>query len=131
MIATTVAPTLRQYGRELTALAGGLSQRYREQSGTGRSLLHGEAEAVAYACARMPATYAAVRTALGWALPGSGAYATMLDVGAGTGAAGWAAALELDGLCAAQRVQYPCDQGCACIVQGGGNQEYFPDALGR
>ena len=85
--------------RELTALAGGLSQRYREQSGTGRSLLHGEAEAVAYACARMPATYAAVRTALGWALPGSGAYATMLDVGAGTGAAGWAAALELDGLC--------------------------------
>ena len=29
--------------RELTALAGGLSQRYREQSGTGRSLLHGEA----------------------------------------------------------------------------------------
>ena len=50
--------------RELTALAGGLSQRYLEQSGTGRSLRHGEAEAVAYACARMPATYAAVRTAL-------------------------------------------------------------------
>ena len=48
----------------------------------------------------MPATVGAGSAALDWALACCEiAPDSLLDVGAGTGAAGWAAALERDGLC--------------------------------
>lgn len=83
---------------ELRSMAGALSRRYREDARDGHSMIARPADALAYAAARMPATYCAVRTALGWALPKGRSFKTLLDVGAGTGAADWAAAGALDGL---------------------------------
>ena len=77
---------------ELRLMADSLSRRYREDSRDGHSMLSRSSDAIAYAAARMPATYCAVHTALEWVLPGECGYRTLLDVGAGTGAAGWAAA---------------------------------------
>lgn len=80
--------------KELTAIAQGLSKRYREGlSAEGEGYLNSPMDITAYAAFRMPATYAAVAGALnqlgdfgdGW-LPKS-----MLDVGAGPGTAMWAA----------------------------------------
>ena len=77
----------------LTEAAEAISLRYRKESGHGARLLTRDVEALAYACARMPATYGAVSTALGHTLtllePSS--LRSVLDIGAGTGAASWAA----------------------------------------
>ncbi len=80
---------------ELNAQARALSERYRRaqaRGGDGGSLLK-DGDALAYACSRMPATYAAVRAALAGAadcLLGE-APRTLLDVGAGPGTATLAA----------------------------------------
>jgi len=69
-----------------------LSERYRTGGGRGRRLLTEDAEAASYAIARMPATYGAVATALKAALEQTPVRpATLLDCGAGAGAASWAA----------------------------------------
>ena len=74
-----------------------LSERYRSEGGRGRRLLTEDAEAASYAIARMPATYGAVATALKHALERTpDKPATLLDCGAGTGAASWAACALLD-----------------------------------
>lgn len=74
-----------------------LSERYRTGGGRGRRLLTEDAEAASYAIARMPATYGAVATALRHALERTpDRPATLLDCGAGTGAASWAACALLD-----------------------------------
>jgi len=69
-----------------------LSERYRGERQTKDSLLKTENEALAYAAVRMPATYGAVSEALAKTLEVTAlSPQTMLDVGAGTGACGWAA----------------------------------------
>ncbi len=74
-----------------------ISLRYRTQGGTGKRLLTNDSEALSYAVARMPATYCAVYSALQKTLSKvKNIPLTMLDVGAGTGAASWAAAELLD-----------------------------------
>ena len=74
-----------------------LSVRYRTGGGRGRRLLTEDAEAASYAIARMPATYGAVAAALKHALERTADRpATLLDCGAGTGAASWAACELLD-----------------------------------
>lgn len=79
-------------GARLQKDARAISEAYRMRTGTGRRLLTRENEAAAYAAARMPATYEAARTAIESALAASGlAPRTLLDCGAGTGAASWAA----------------------------------------
>ena len=83
---------------QLRLMADSLSRRYREDARDGHSMLSRSADAIAYAAARMPATYCAVRTALKWALPDGCGYRTLLDAGAGTGAASWAAAGAIDSL---------------------------------
>ncbi len=78
----------------LTAAAEGLSKRYRENSGTGKSLAASRRDILAYAAVRMPATFGAVSKALKLSLeciPGEHGFSTALDVGAGTGAASHAA----------------------------------------
>lgn len=93
----------------LEALRGhaqNLSERYRYQSGQGRRLLTRDDEAQAYALVRMPATYAAVEAALDWSLACCSCRPrTLLDCGAGTGAASWAASsvLELDSVSCLER----------------------------
>ena len=82
---------------ELLAASRALTERYQTQSGQGRRLLTRPVEAAAYAVVRMPATFGAVDAALAAALRQfDGPITTVLDAGAGTGAAAWAAAARLD-----------------------------------
>lgn len=83
-----------------------LSLRYRTQSGRGERLLTGDHEASAYAVARMPATFGAVHSCLQQTLEVTGYRPeTLLDAGAGTGAASWAAdsLLELKSVTCVER----------------------------
>lgn len=78
----------------LAAAAEGLSLRYRNEGGSGKSLLNGHLDALAYAAVRMPATFGAVSRALELTLECfDGEISSVLDVGAGTGAASIAAGL--------------------------------------
>lgn len=75
------------------AAAQSLSRRYRqgEKNPDGANLLRSETEIAAYAAFRMPATYAALVTALRMAEEsGCGEMRTLTDVGAGSGSAYWA-----------------------------------------
>jgi ribosomal protein RSM22 (predicted rRNA methylase) len=77
--------------KELAAAAQKMSAGYR-RGGTSQTILT-PAQAAAYAVARMPATYAAcaaVFARIAEVMPGL-APSSLLDVGAGTGAASWAA----------------------------------------
>lgn len=75
----------------LIAAARTISLRYRQESGKGNRLLTEDLEALAYAIARMPATFGAVCMALGHAMRCfHGPIRSVLDVGAGTGAVCWA-----------------------------------------
>jgi len=100
---------------ELTDAAGKTSRRYREGLGRGTRLVTTGIEASAYAAARMPATYGAVRTALNYAMQRAGISGplTLADVGAGTGAGSWAAAdeLELSGVTCLEREKAMRDMG--------------------
>lgn len=76
----------------LRAASDRLTARYRAETRDGRLHLDGLLAVKAYVAARMPATYAAIRSALeatGGQLSGL-APATLLDVGAGPGTALWA-----------------------------------------
>ncbi len=76
----------------LTAQAQALSERYRTQTGTGRRLLTEDIQAAAYAAERMPATFGAICQALEYSLQNTHLQVTsLLDAGAGTGAASFAA----------------------------------------
>lgn len=69
-----------------------LMDSYRGTTPTAAPVLRDAADAAAYAAYRMPATYAAVRSALGEFRSRAGEWApgTHLDLGGGTGAATWA-----------------------------------------
>ena len=71
--------------------AQNVSDRYRKNEGIGKRLLTKESEAVSYAISRMPATYAAVSSVLEQILDNyHESLTSIIDVGAGTGAAVWA-----------------------------------------
>jgi ribosomal protein RSM22 (predicted rRNA methylase) len=78
----------------LEQTASALSTRYREASTGQAPQINTPLEAVAYAAWRMPATYAAVRAVFRRLAEAQPTFAPtkMLDVGAGSGAAIWAAA---------------------------------------
>ena len=70
-----------------------LSRRYMNESGTGKSLLSNNNEAVVYSLMRMPATFGAVSSALTQICEASDFVPrSLIDAGAGTGAGSWAAA---------------------------------------
>jgi ribosomal protein RSM22 (predicted rRNA methylase) len=77
---------------DAAARSAAISQTYR--SGGGSAAIRSEADALAYALARMPATYAAVIASLDALIEvrPDFAPATLLDCGAGPGTASWAAA---------------------------------------
>ena len=76
---------------ELKQYASKLSEKYMYQERTGDTLLNTEIEALAYSIMRMPATYGAVYSALKHTLERiEGNIQSVLDIGAGTGAATWA-----------------------------------------
>jgi ribosomal protein RSM22 (predicted rRNA methylase) len=78
--------------RDAADRAAIISQTYRGGGGSGA--IQAEADALAYALARMPATYAAVTASLNalCEIIPDFAPASLLDVGAGSGTAAWAAA---------------------------------------
>ena len=78
---------------KLKSIAAELSGRYRDKSGTGKSLLSEDTEAAVYANVRMPATYGAASKAVEYAAEccDTKGIGSLLDVGAGSGAATWAA----------------------------------------
>lgn len=80
----------------LSAAASELSDRYRQQRKTDRFITT-DAHRLAYLAVRMPATFAAVGTALAQ-FGGNIQPESLLDLGAGTGAAAWAAAETFDSL---------------------------------
>ncbi len=77
--------------KDLTQAARRLSERYRTGDGP---YVRTELDALAYVAVRMPATYAAARSALGEVRQATGEWepASQLDLGAGTGSTAWAAA---------------------------------------
>lgn len=88
---------------ELKKAAAALSRTYLNNKGDGSRLVTGDLEAAVYSLVRMPATYCAVYTALKSAAEGA-QIKNMLDLGAGTGAA-FFAAHELFGLTEATLVE--------------------------
>ena len=77
---------------ELKNAYAGISERYMNEKRTGNTLLSSEKDVIAYANARMPATYGAVYTAFSKAVDylNEIKLKTLVDIGAGTGAATWA-----------------------------------------
>ncbi|MGZ3286146.1 MAG: small ribosomal subunit Rsm22 family protein, partial [Xanthobacteraceae bacterium] len=77
---------------EATGSAASISRTYRD--GGGSAAIRSETDALAYALARMPATYAAVTASLNALCEIAPDFTpkTLLDVGAGPGTASWAAA---------------------------------------
>ena len=72
---------------------------YKKGNGKGKRLLTTPQQILAYQIARMPATYGASLTALNYSVESSGITPnTMIDAGAGTGAATWAAYSNCDSL---------------------------------
>ena len=77
---------------ELKETAQKLSYKYMNQKRTGETFITKDIDAIAYSIIRMPATYGAVSTALEHILDITEIQVeTLLDIGAGTGAATWAA----------------------------------------
>src|ERR1700754_3258232 len=84
---------LRGFSRsDAAARAASISETYRGGGGSGT--IRSEVDALAYALARMPATYAAVTASLNALVEIRPGFAplSLLDVGAGPGTATWAAA---------------------------------------
>src|SRR6266567_9214883 len=84
---------LRGFSRnDAAARAAAISKTYRDGGGSGA--IKSETDALAYALARMPATYAAVTASLNAfsEIRPDFAPESLLDVGAGPGTAAWAAA---------------------------------------
>lgn len=68
-----------------------ISNRYRNNDGKGKKLLTEQNEAISYAISRMPATYAAIYSAMSQTIENyEENLHTLFDIGAGTGAATWA-----------------------------------------
>ncbi len=83
--------------KAMTASAGAISQRYRSESGAGKILVSSDRDTLAYAAVRMPATFGAVSKALELTFEcWEGEINSILDIGAGTGAASHAAEMLTD-----------------------------------
>ncbi len=108
---------------QLARDAQAISENYRLRTGQGNRLLTKESEAAAYAASRMPATFAAAQAALQQALHAGGLEPrTLLDCGAGTGAASWAAAglLELERVTCLEREDAMRSVGSLLMQAGAG-----------
>lgn len=69
-----------------------LTDKYKNKSGKGLNLINSDDNAAAYSVVRMPATFGSVYSALKYTLEIlDSEFSSLIDVGAGTGAASWAA----------------------------------------
>lgn len=82
---------------ELIEKSQKISEKYRENDGKGKRLVTETTEAIAYTISRMPSTYCAVYSALSHSLKNYDKnIKSVIDIGAGTGAATWAVSNVLD-----------------------------------
>ncbi len=108
----------------LAMQAQSLSERYRFQTGSGHRLLTEDVQAAAYAAVRMPATFGAVCKVLEETLRCTDIHpSTLLDVGAGTGSASFAAAefLSLNRVICLEREGAMSRLGKRLMQQAGSN----------
>ncbi|WP_244834055.1 small ribosomal subunit Rsm22 family protein [Clostridium sp. BJN0001] len=69
-----------------------LTDKYKNKSGKGLNLIDSDNDASVYSIVRMPATFGSVYSALKYTLENiDSTFSSLIDVGAGTGAASWAA----------------------------------------
>jgi len=108
---------------QLVQDAQNISLRYRTKRVHGGQPALSSNEVMAYSVARMPATYGAIYSALRYSLGLLGALPkTLLDAGAGTGAASWAAAslLDLEETVCLEREKSMCQLGQSLMSQATG-----------
>lgn len=73
-----------------------ITKKYRNDSGQGKRLVSSDIDILTYAIVRMPATYGAVVSSLQYTLETVNTeIKSVLDIGAGTGAAAWAVAQQI------------------------------------
>ena len=119
--------------KTLVCAMSGVTARYHEASGAGAHLVTQREEALSYAAARMDATRAAAQDALSQLkllMPGF-APRTALDVGAGTGAATWAALdvfPSLEACVCAERERVMSEVGSALFAACGLSQVRYTAA---
>lgn len=103
--------------RELAAAVERLSSQYRAGGEPAQPILRTRGDVAAYAAYRMPATFAAVRSALTQVAAASPDLRpeSLLDIGGGTGAAGWAAT----GVFGSLRTVTVIDQVAEALALGG------------
>lgn len=89
---------------ELKKISAAISDAYLNNKRDGSKLISSYVQATVYSLVRMPATFAAIFSALESATGGEGNFQSMLDAGAGTGAAYFAAS-ELFGITSATLVE--------------------------
>lgn len=111
--------------KELKQSAQTISKRYRDktENKVNNQLIINDVEAITYAASRMPATYGAIYTALKHCLQIIGNDAdvkSLLDVGAGTGTASWAASelLDLEQITCIENNQYMMNIGKRLMQDG-------------
>lgn len=106
-----------------------ISKKYRENDGKGKKIVTKQSEAIAYAISRMPATYCAVYAALSHTLRNyKQDIKSVLDVGAGTGAATWAVTnlVQADKITCLEREEEMRKVGCKLMNQHIPNVEWKP-----
>lgn len=108
---------------ELIEISKEISDRYINKSGQGKRLVTKEEEALVYSIARMPATFGAVYKAIEWSVDNfNEEINSVLDVGAGTGAASWAVSE-----CINKELQITClEREDAMLTLG---QEYMQEEI--
>lgn len=114
--------------KRLTAASRNITDKYKNESGKGKRLVSDAAETAAYSVVRMPATFGAVASALTWTKEHfNEEISTLLDIGAGTGAAGWAASEvfpEMERLTAVEREENMIALGESYMSEGDFPVEY-------
>ena len=114
--------------KKLIAASKSITDKYKNDSGKGKRLVSDNAETVVYSVVRMPATFGAVSSALKWTREHfHEEISTVLDVGAGTGAAGWAASEvfpEMEKLTALEREENMIALGKSYMAEGDFPLEY-------
>lgn len=99
-----------------------LSNKYMGEKRTGKTLLNQEVEAVAYSVIRMPATFGAIISSLNNILENNCdlKITSLLDIGAGTGAASWAVneILDLESITCIEREKVMSNLGKRLMQSG-------------
>ncbi len=107
--------------RRMARVSEEISERYRAADGRGAPLISRADEALAYSAVRMPATFGAAKTALARALEAVDFdIRSLIDAGAGTGTATWAAAglLSLQEITCLERADAMLELGQSLMEDG-------------